>query len=195
MSAPDSALIRLDLPAPLSPITARISRGYSSRSPLSMAVTRPYLFVRPFAWMTGVTVTVVAAVMSAPPLPCPPGPRFARCSRSCLYLPDPLVERHSDQDEQADREALPDDLDAGELQAVAEHADDERTDECADHAAASAEQARATEHDGGDGVEVVLRADVGAGGREPSDENPAPDRVQQARHGVDGEKHVIGTDT
>src|SRR6266511_4295172 len=165
MSAPDSALIRLDLPAPLSPITARISRGYSSRSPLSMAVTRPYLFVRPFAWMTGVTVTVVAAVMSAPPLPCPPGPRFARCSRSCLYLPDPLVERHGDQDEQAD------------------------------HEAASAEQARATEHDGGDGVEVVLRADVRAGGREPSDENPAPDRVQQARHGVDGEKHVIGTDT
>ena len=40
-TAPDSALIRLDLPAPLSPITARISPGYSSRSPLSIAVTRP----------------------------------------------------------------------------------------------------------------------------------------------------------
>jgi hypothetical protein len=39
MSAPHSALIRLVFPAPLSPMTARISPGYSSRSPLAIAVT------------------------------------------------------------------------------------------------------------------------------------------------------------
>ena len=39
--APDSALIRLDLPAPLSPITARISPARSSKSAPSSAVTCP----------------------------------------------------------------------------------------------------------------------------------------------------------
>jgi hypothetical protein len=32
LTAPLSALIKVDLPAPLSPITARISPGYSSKS-------------------------------------------------------------------------------------------------------------------------------------------------------------------
>jgi hypothetical protein len=41
MVAPESALIMLDLPAPLSPITARISPLYSSKSAPSMAVTFP----------------------------------------------------------------------------------------------------------------------------------------------------------
>src|SRR3989344_3508702 len=39
--APDSALMRLDLPAPLSPITARISPARSSKSAPSSAVTWP----------------------------------------------------------------------------------------------------------------------------------------------------------
>ncbi len=60
MSAPESALIRLDLPAPLSPITARISPGYSSRSLPSMATTRPYRLVMPFACNTGVMVVVTS---------------------------------------------------------------------------------------------------------------------------------------
>ncbi|MNT81571.1 hypothetical protein D3C72_2211800 [compost metagenome] len=39
--APDSALISDDLPAPLSPMTARISPGIRSKSQLSSAVTLP----------------------------------------------------------------------------------------------------------------------------------------------------------
>src|SRR5919112_824672 len=155
ISAPDSALIRLDLPAPLSPMTARISPGYSSRSLPSMATTRPYRLVRPFACSTGVWSLLPAGsgrrcdavtLMASPPPPCSVGPR------SRLHLPDPLVERDGDQHQQADREALPDHLDAAELQAVAEHADDQRADQRAEHAAAAAEQPRAAEHDGGDGV-------------------------------------------
>src|SRR5689334_3133028 len=166
ISAPESALIRLDLPAPLSPITARISPGYNSRSLPSIATTRPYRLVNPFACKTGVNV----AVMLCPPSACPSGPRLrcpiqpprsppkaglkacqvrlnaARCRRSCLHLPDPLVDRDGDKNEQTDREALPDHLDTAELQAVAEHPDDQRTDQRADHAAATAEEARAAEH-------------------------------------------------
>ena len=40
-TAPDNALISDDLPAPLSPITARISPGSSSRSAPASAVTFP----------------------------------------------------------------------------------------------------------------------------------------------------------
>ncbi len=40
-TAPEIALIRVDLPAPLSPMTARISPGIRSKSAWSMAVTRP----------------------------------------------------------------------------------------------------------------------------------------------------------
>ena len=72
-------------------------------------------------------------------------------------------------------------LDAGELQPVAEHADDQRADQRAEHAAAAAEQAGAADHDGGDGVEVVVAADVRAGRREPADEDPGADRVDQRR--------------
>src|SRR3954471_15302459 len=125
--APESALIRLDLPAPLSPITARISPGYNSRSLPSMATTRPYRLVRLRACSTGVVWPVgagsgrrcAATLMAVPPGTCR-GCR--RCARSCLHLPDPLVERDRDEYEQADREALPDHLDATELEAVAEHA-------------------------------------------------------------------------
>jgi hypothetical protein len=41
MSAPESALIKLVLPAPLSPTTASTSPGKTSKSASSMAVTRP----------------------------------------------------------------------------------------------------------------------------------------------------------
>ena len=40
VTAPEMALISVDLPAPLSPITARISPGISSKSAWSRAVTR-----------------------------------------------------------------------------------------------------------------------------------------------------------
>ena len=41
VTAPASALMSVDLPAPLSPITARISPGMRSKSAWSIAVTRP----------------------------------------------------------------------------------------------------------------------------------------------------------
>jgi len=40
-TAPDSALIMVDLPAPLSPITARISPGIRSKSQPFIATTVP----------------------------------------------------------------------------------------------------------------------------------------------------------
>src|SRR3954454_24012388 len=198
MRAPESALIRLDFPAPLSPITARISPGYNSRSLPSMATTRPYRLVRFLACRTGVIVSVARACraeVASVVMLCPPRLRWRPAvRRSCLDLPDPLIEGDGDQYQHADGEALPDDLDAAELQAVAEDADDEGADQGADHAAPAAEEAGAAEHDGGDRVEVVLGADVRARRGEPADEDPPADRVEQTGDGVDGEQHPVGPD-
>ena len=51
--APVRALMRLVLPAPLSPMTARISPGIRSKSAWSRAVTRPKRLTRPLACRTG----------------------------------------------------------------------------------------------------------------------------------------------
>src|SRR3712207_4551995 len=83
----------------------------------SMAVTRPYRLVRCLACRTGVLVSpdepevhaVSVAVMTSP------FGGWARCTASALHLSDPLVDRHGHQHQQADGEALPDDLDTGEL--------------------------------------------------------------------------------
>src|SRR4029450_1127745 len=73
-------------------------------------------------------------------------PPAARCSRSCLDLPDPLVERNRNKHEEADCEALPDDLHTGQLKAVTEDTDDEGTDQGAQHTTATTEQARTAGH-------------------------------------------------
>ena len=80
-SAPDSALIRLDLPAPLSPITARISPGYSSRS---LLVDRDHPAV-PLGQALGLQHGIGLAPVRTPSV-------AGRQWRSCLHLPDPLVD-------------------------------------------------------------------------------------------------------
>src|SRR6266851_3371048 len=117
--APESARISEDLPAPLSPITARISPGSKSKSALSMTSTLTF-----------------------------------GCRCSCRHLPDPLIECNRDDDQPADGEFLPQHVDAGEREPVAEHADDQGTDQRADDRAAPAEQAGAADHNRRDAVEI-----------------------------------------
>ncbi len=51
--APDRHLISVDLPAPLSPMTASTSPGYSLRSTPASPTTRPNVLTRPRASSTG----------------------------------------------------------------------------------------------------------------------------------------------
>ena len=129
ITAPESALIRLDLPAPLSPMTARISPGSSSKSAPSM---RGHVAVAldqaaGLQDRRGESVAVIG-----------PSSREIWSTATARMTRMPVI---SD---------LVDRRDAHQLQAVAEHADDQRADQRADDRAAAAEQARAAEHHRGD---------------------------------------------
>src|SRR5690349_7241880 len=99
-----------------------------------------------------------------------------RWCRSFAYLSDPLVDGDGDDDEHAHREGLPEHVESGEREAVAEDADDEGAEERAPHRAAAAEEARAADHDGRDRVEVEVDARVRRGGVGASDLDPRADR-------------------
>ena len=88
-TAPDRHLISDDLPAPLSPITARISPGMQVE-------------VR-----AGQRGHVAVALDQAA------GLEDVSRPRSCLHLPDPLVDGDGGDDQDADGEVLPEHVDAG----------------------------------------------------------------------------------
>ncbi len=81
----------------------------------------------------------------------------------------------------ADGEFLPQHVDAGEREAVAEHADDQRADQRADDRAAPAEQAGAADHHGGDGIEVRGIAGLRADRADAPDQRPAGDARRSGR--------------
>src|ERR1700761_5445901 len=64
--APDRILIRVDLPAPLSPTRPTISPGAIRRSTPCSAVKAPYCLVIPRASITGGTSTALAGVVVTP---------------------------------------------------------------------------------------------------------------------------------
>src|SRR6185437_54129 len=77
---------------------------------------------------------------------------------ACRSRPSPtheLVDRDGEDHEDACHQILVDDLDADERQSVAEDADDDCADEGSEHTPSPAEEARAAEYDGGDGVQVL----------------------------------------
>ena len=134
MTAPASALISVDLPAPLSPMTAedlarhQVEIGVVERDDAAVALDQAArLQDRARPWH--------AALM-----PTPSG-STGRCATATM-ISTPTV--NSCQSTSS----------AGERQAVAEHADDQRADQRADDRAAAAEQAGAADHHGGDRIEV-----------------------------------------
>ncbi len=127
---PRDRLDQLDLPAPLSPITARISPGIRSKSEWSSAVTLA-VALHQFAGLKnwfGHDIT--------------------------LRLSDPLVDRDRGDDEHADQEIGPLRVGAQHAQAELEDADDQRAEEHAEDRAAPAEQRDAADHHRGDRLDV-----------------------------------------
>ena len=86
-------------------------------------------------------------------------------------------------------------FDLGQLQALPEHGDDQRSDQRAPDAAAAAEEAGAADHDCGDRLEVDVGRGVGAGRQRAAELHPGADRVDHAGHHVHAEQHAVDVDT
>ena len=175
-------MISDDLPAPLSPMTARISPARSSKSAavergdVAVALDESARLHHDFDTGRGLSTGFSTALISGSPL---------RDSWSTATAED-----HEDAGDQH----LVDRRHAHQREPVAEHADDQRADQRAEHDAAPAEQAGAAEHDRGDGIEVlglpgVRVADAGARHRQQR-----RDAVEHAGQHVDAEQHAFGRD-
>src|SRR5690242_20466761 len=142
---PAIALIRVDLPAPLSPASASTSPGKRSKDTRSSAATPPKCFDSSRADRIGCR-SFIAHALGQPLLA--------------------LVDHHRDDDDDADRDELPERLDIDEHQAELDHRDDQRADHRADDGAGAAEQAGAADHHGGDRIEQQRLARLGGAGGE-----------------------------
>src|SRR3954463_11623246 len=140
MIAPVRALIRVDFPAPLSPMMASTSPGKRSMSTPSRPITRPNVLIS----LRPDSTVVVGSARS------PAGPRdFSSVVEdigSALDLSDPLVDRDGDDDEDADRQDSELVVDPGQREAGVEGVDDQGTEDGAEDAAAAAEEAPAAPH-------------------------------------------------
>ena len=161
----------VDLPAPLSPMTARTSPGYRSRSTPSSPTTRPNVLTRP-ARRTSTGVRGAPASDR----------RWRDVVAVMPHLPDPLVDGDGEDHQHADGEHPVLVVDAGQGQAAAEEADDERAEQRAEHGAPAAEQAGAADDDGGDALQVGVGDRVRAGRAGPADEDPGGQAVDRAGH-------------
>src|SRR5882724_6125545 len=140
ITAPHSALIMVDLPAPLSPITASTSPRRRSKSAPSIAVTWPYRLTRPSARSTascsaagGVAAGSVCVVIAR--LRAQSAPRslalaamLPRC-RLRAWSPCPpssqLVQRHRGDHQETGGHVLVQLVDAGLGEAAAQHTHDQ----------------------------------------------------------------------
>ena len=104
------------------------------------------------------------------------------------------VEQHRDDQQHADdqrNERVVLEVPADELPGFV---DEQHAEHGAEDASAPAEDAGAAEDDGGDDVELHLRADVGLGGVAPGDEQDRRDRRGQAGERVEDELDPSGRD-
>src|ERR1700737_3536386 len=181
--APESALMSDDLPAPLSPITAMISPGSTSKSQPSRAVTGPYRLISPRACSTGAAVVGIESVdmMVAPRR----GAVDIVPSLSAAAMRE-LVGGDGENHENPGDQDLVDGRYADQRQPVAEHADDQRAEQRADNRSASAEETRAAEHHRRDAVEILGLPRLGvadAGARHRQQRRDAVDRAGERIHG------------
>src|ERR1700722_6009500 len=129
---PEMALIRVDLPAPLSPAKATTSPGCTSSETPASACTPPKCLV-----------ALRTARMGARSLSLAPSEVATLC----------LVDQHGNDDHRAHRDELPERLDIDEHQTILDDRDDEGAGDRPRDIAGAAEQAGAPDDDGGDRVE------------------------------------------
>ena len=89
---------------------------------------------------------------------------------------------------------LPEHIDTGEIEAGAEHADDESTDQRADDRAASAEERGAADHHSGDRIEIALEEALRAHRTDPAHRHPAGKGAKGAGGRIDRKQHLFGID-
>ena len=120
--APDTALTIVDLPAPLSPITARISPRCRSKSALLRGG-------HPAVALEGLRPVRILSAIRLP-----------------RNLSDPLVDHDSGDDENADQQVGPLRIGSEQAKAEAEDTDDERAEQHAEDRAATTEERDAADH-------------------------------------------------
>src|SRR5580658_1665488 len=163
-----------------------------------------------------VAVTGAAAVAAAVPPGPPSGARLEQAIKknrfatqidmprimpnsSCLVSPQDSalgfaapIQQHREQNHRALGDLLVERRYAHEVQAVVEHADQQRTHQGAEDPAAPAGEAGAAEHNRGDRIEFI----AGTGGRlsgiEPRGENHAGERGHRAGDGIHEDLHPVG---
>ncbi len=175
MTAPDSALISVDLPAPLSPMTPRISSGIEveigvvERGHPAVALDQAARLQR--------------MRLARAPFIDEPTFRIHWSMATATMIRTPTVNSCQSASTPAER------------QAVAEHADDQRADQRADDRAAAAEQAGAADHHGGDASRGWRSAPAcGLTDADAADQHPAGDRADEAGDDVDREQRPVGAD-
>ena len=117
MTAPQRHLMSVDLPAPLSPMTPSTSPGSSSKSAV---VERHH---------PAVGSHQAARLEHRAGLSGCPGRSRPSADLAHPPIPDPLVQRHGDDDQDPDGEVLPEGIHAGDGQPVPGSAHDERPEE------------------------------------------------------------------
>src|ERR671915_776395 len=158
--SPEMILMRVDLPAPLSPSTQVTSPAFTVRLTPSRARIAPYAFPTP-SISTSVVPTfrvrsacsmIVSVMTSAPPV-------------EGVVL-DVEVQDDREQQHRAEEELEPVRVPAGEHDALGGHAEDERADRGADRRAVAAGEQAAADHRGDDVEELVAHALAGLHGVE-----------------------------
>src|SRR5271154_434133 len=129
---PETALIRVDLPAPLSPARATTSPGCTSSETPASACTPPKCLV------ASRTVRMGARSLNLAP---------------SQKLALRLVDQHGNDDHRAHRDELPKRLHVDEHQPILDDSDDKGAGDRPRDVPGAAEQAGAADHDGGDRVE------------------------------------------
>src|SRR5919201_6664815 len=152
--SPEMILMRVDLPAPLSPSTQVTSPACTVRLMSSSATIGPNDLPMPSIWTSGSPLcsarsacSRIVSVIGSPP-------------RRCVVL-DVQVDHHREQEHRAEERVEPVRVEAGEHDALGGHAEDERADRGADRRAVAAGQQRPAD-DGGDDVDELV-ADAQAG--------------------------------
>src|SRR5919106_2432121 len=144
---PESVLIKVDLPAPLSP-----SRHITSPAPTFIdtsfsAITEPkYLLMLSTSISGAPSPRACVAIVPSP--------------SACLghLAPDVVVEDDGDQQHAAQKDLEPVGVDAGVEDALAHGAEDQGTERGADHRAVAAGEQRAADHRGDDRLELLEHA-------------------------------------
>ena len=175
--------MRVDLPAPLSPMTASTSPGYRSMSTPSSPTTRPNVLTSPRAQDRHAGVDRLPAVRAAR---WDAGHAFTLrihwSTATARMTSTPTARtRYWSSTPARDRP-------------LRKKPTIERAEQGAEHGAPAAEEAGAADDDGGDALQVGVGDRVRAGGAGPADEDPGGEAVDRAGDDVDAEQDPVDAD-